>query len=193
MAFVNSGTQRTLNLTIKKTGNDGSSIDQYLVLDGKDAFGSYAQITQDEMQKLSDVDFTARVNAWKSHLQSTYSISDPNMWDDISASFTYVNGIVVRLYRVDADNVKTTIYGAGSHSYPVWTQVVDAQGNTICGFNIYPGSTQSDSWQNSQLGQFLTDVKNENRFILTSPEFSGGKHVAVYVQTEDDTSYPIPE
>ena len=63
MAFIKSGTRRTLNLTIKKTGNDGLSIDQYLVLDGKDAFGSYAQITQDEMQKLLDVDFAARVAA----------------------------------------------------------------------------------------------------------------------------------
>ena len=63
MAFIKSGTRRTLNLTIKKTGNDGSSIDQSLVLDGKDAFGSYTQITQDEMQKLSDVDFATRVAA----------------------------------------------------------------------------------------------------------------------------------
>ena len=63
MAFVNNGTQRTLNLTVKKTGNDNSVIDQYLTLDGKLAFGSYAQITQDEMQKLSDVDFATRVAA----------------------------------------------------------------------------------------------------------------------------------
>lgn len=63
MAFIKTGTQRTLNLTIKKTGNDGSSVDPYLTLDGKEAFGSYAEITADEMQELSDADFTTRVNA----------------------------------------------------------------------------------------------------------------------------------
>ena len=61
MEFIKSGTRRTLNLTIKKTGNDGLSIDQYLVLDGKYDFGSYAKITKYELHKLTDVDFAPRV------------------------------------------------------------------------------------------------------------------------------------
>lgn len=63
MAFVKTGKLRTLNLTIKRTGNDGSVIEEYLVLDGKNAFGAFSAITTDEMQKMSDYDFTTRLGS----------------------------------------------------------------------------------------------------------------------------------
>lgn len=63
MAFVKTGKLRTLNLTIKRTGNDGSVIEEYLVLDGKSAFGAFPTITTDEMQKMSDYDFTTRLES----------------------------------------------------------------------------------------------------------------------------------
>ncbi len=108
MAFVNSGTQRTLNISVLKTGNDNSS--ETILLDGKLDFGAYDLITTDQMQKLSDVDFAARVDAWKLDLQSTYATSDTNLWTDISASFKYVNGVVVRLISLVNKQYAITTY-----------------------------------------------------------------------------------
>ena len=69
MAFVNTGTQRSMSLSVTRTGNDNSttimsptSDPAYPDFDGKHAFGTFAEITEDEMQKLSEEDFATRVN-----------------------------------------------------------------------------------------------------------------------------------
>ncbi len=66
MALVNSGMQRTLNISVAKHGDDNT--DATILLDGKLAFGAYAAITAEAMQQLSEEAFDARVAAWKIYI-----------------------------------------------------------------------------------------------------------------------------
>lgn len=70
MAFINDGTQRSMNISVTKRGNDNSTFvmsttsnPAYPDFDGKKAFGTFAEITEDQMQKLSLSDFMNRVYA----------------------------------------------------------------------------------------------------------------------------------
>lgn len=193
MAFVNTGTQRTLNLTVKKTGNDSSVVDPYLTLDGKLAFGTYAQITTDEMQKLSDVDFAARVTAWKIYLQSTYAISDPDMWNDIESSFKYVNGVIVRLYDIGNGTLKTTVKGYVNGGSTFSTKVVDSYGNLIHQFDIYPGTTESSgvSWDPGVTT--LQEIIDGGRFQFLDNSTSYN-HPTIHLEAVVDINqiYPLP-
>lgn len=200
MALVNTGTQRSMTMSIEKRGNDNSftimsptSNPAHPKLDGKNAFGSFALITEAEMQALSDADFTARVNAWKAYIQTEYATSDPDMWDDISGSFTYTNGLVLRLYFDAATGtVKTTIFG-GTSTQPIYSKIIDSTGNTIHSFDIYPGSPVSTTGYGGPGGPGdMQNIKDNDRFVMITSEFIGGKHVSKYVQVQGDTTYPLP-
>lgn len=188
-----------MSLSVTKTGNDGSTFvmsptsnPPYLDFDGKNAFGAYPLITEDEMQKLSDVDFAARVAAWKTHLQTTYATSDPNMWNDISASFKYTNGVVVRLYDSGGGVVKTTVKGYVNDGHTFSTKITDSYGNLRHQFNINPGSTESsDSWLLD--GVTLQGIIDGNlfKFLDNSTSYNHPTlHLLAFVDI--NSIYPIP-
>lgn len=193
MAFVNSGKQRTLNLTVKKTGNDNSVVDPYLTLNGKLAFGSYAEITQDEMQKLSDEDFADRVAAWKTYLWSTYA-SDVNLQADIEASFKYVNGLVVRLIGTEVDKqYKTTIYPFLAQE-SITSSFDDPYDNTIYSMTIPIGGTNSNvvnlAPESTSTG---ADIDQDGYFYLDSNEFGNYLHYTAVVDgAAGSPIYPLP-
>lgn len=109
MAFVKTGKLRTLNLTIKRTGNDGSISDPYLVLDGKSAFGTFSAITTDDMQKMSDYDFGERLDSWLLHVESEY-ILGREFGDSAYIARKYAKGQVVRLVNPADKQYQATIY-----------------------------------------------------------------------------------
>lgn len=109
MAFVKTGKLRTLNLTIKRTGNDGSISDPHLVLDGKSAFGTFSAITEDNMQKMSDYDFNTRLDSWLLHVESEYSLGQ-TFSDSSSIAKKYAKGQVVRLINPADKQYQATIY-----------------------------------------------------------------------------------
>lgn len=109
MAFVKTGKLRTLNLTIKRTGNDGSISDPYLVLDGKSAFGTFSVITEDDMQKMSDYDFGERLDSWLLHVESEY-ILGREFGDSAYIARKYAKGQVVRLVNPADKQYQATIY-----------------------------------------------------------------------------------
>ena len=109
MAFVKTGKLRTLNLTIKRTGNDGSISDPYLVLDGKSAFGTFSAITTDDMQKMSDYDFDERLDSWLLYVESEYNLGQ-TFSDSSSVAKKYAKGQVVRLINVGHIQYQATIY-----------------------------------------------------------------------------------
>ena len=109
MAFVKTGKLRTLNLTIKRTGNDGSISDPYLVLDGKSAFGAFSAITTDDMQKMSDYDFGERLDSWLLHVESEY-ILGREFGDSAYTAKKYTKGQVVRLINPADKQYQATIY-----------------------------------------------------------------------------------
>lgn len=109
MAFVKTGKLRTLNLTIKRTGNDGSISDPYLVLDGKSAFGTFSAITADDMQKMSDYDFNVRLDSWLLHVESEYSLGQ-TFGDSAYIARKYAKGQVVRLVNPADKQYQATIY-----------------------------------------------------------------------------------
>ena len=109
MAFVKTGKLRTLNLTIKRTGNDGSISDPYLVLDGKSAFGTFSAITTDDMQKMSDYDFDQRLDSWLLHVESEY-ILGREFGDSAYTARKYAKGQVVRLINPADKQYQATIY-----------------------------------------------------------------------------------
>ena len=108
MAYLNTGTQRTLSISVAKHGDDNSNTT--LLLDGKLEFGAYAAITAEAMQQLSEEAFDARVAAWKIYLQDFYTISEPNLYNNILSSFKYLKGVVVRLIGVGVKQYKITTY-----------------------------------------------------------------------------------
>lgn len=199
MAFVNTGTQRSMSLSVTRTGNDNSttimsptSDPAYPDFDGKHAFGTFAEITEDEMQKLSEEDFATRVNGWKAYLQATYAVSEPNMWDDISASFKYANGVVVRLYDAGGGAVKTTVKGYVNNGHTFSTKITDSYGNLRHQFDINPGSTESsDSWILD--GVTLQSIIDNNlfKFLDNSTSYN---HPALHLFAFVDINsiYPIP-
>ena len=109
MAFVKTGKLRTLNLTIKRTGNDGSISDPYLVLDGKSAFGTFSAITTDDMQKMSDYDFNTRLDAWLLYIESEYGLGQ-TFGDSAYTARKYAKGQVVRLINPADKQYQATIY-----------------------------------------------------------------------------------
>ena len=109
MAFVKTGKLRTLNLTIKRTGNDGSISDPYLVLDGKSAFGTFSAITTNDMQKMSDYDFGERLDSWLLHVESEY-ILGREFGDSAYIARKYAKGQVVRLVNPADKQYQATIY-----------------------------------------------------------------------------------
>lgn len=109
MAFVKTGKLRTLNLTIKRTGNDGSISDPYLVLDGKSTFGTFSAITTDDMQKMSDYDFGERLDSWLLHVESEY-ILGREFGDSAYTARKYAKGQVVRLINPADKQYQATIY-----------------------------------------------------------------------------------
>lgn len=109
MAFVKTGKLRTLNLTIKRTGNDGSISDPYLVLDGKSAFGTFSAITEDDMQKMSDYDFNTRLDTWLLHVESEYNLGQ-TFGDSAYTARKYAKGQVVRFINPADKQYQATIY-----------------------------------------------------------------------------------
>ena len=109
MAFVKTGKLRTLNLTIKRTGNDGSISDPYLVLDGKSAFGTFSAITTDNMQKMSDYDFGERLDSWLLYVESEY-ILGREFGDSAYIARKYAKGQVVRLINPADKQYQATIH-----------------------------------------------------------------------------------
>lgn len=194
MAFINNGSQRTLNLSISKTGNDGSISDPYLELDGKDAFGLYTLITTDEMQKLSDYGFSSRVAAWKSYLQTTYAESDPDLWGDISDSFKYVYGVIVRLVTPTSKQYQLTTYPV-MVSESISLTIEDPYENDMYTMTI-PGGSNTSNIISLKVASTSTDqdIETTNATVLATDSFGTYLH---YQNASDlgnggPILYPIP-
>lgn len=81
MAWVNSGYERSLKVTITKTGSDNSTT--IINEDGRQAFGSYPSLTTDEFKQLTLDSFNLRLDAWKSYLLNKYASSDSGLYASI--------------------------------------------------------------------------------------------------------------
>lgn len=188
-----------MNISVTKRGNDNStfvmsttSTPAYPDFDGKKAFGAFAEITEDQMQKLSLSDFMNRVYAWRTHLQETYQTSDPNMWDDISPYFKYVRGVVVRLISTNINKqYKATIYPEIAQE-AITATFEDPYDNISYQMTILPNAHTSDV-VNLSTESPTTDeeIGQGGGFQLVTPEF--GEYIHYYA-TEDiiQTIYPIP-
>lgn len=201
MANVNTGTQRSMMLSVTKVGTDATSVvvnsstPGYAYLDGRNAFGAYALIDDTALGLLSDADFAARVAAWKTHVQSSSTTNDPDMWADITTpdSFIYVNGVVVRLYDIGDGTFKTTVKGYINGGSTFSTKVVDGNGNLRHQFDINPGTTESSgaSWNSG--GTTLQQIIDGNlfKFLDNSTSYN---HPTIHLTAFVDINkiYPIP-
>lgn len=203
MALVNNGNKRSMVLWITKNGTDNTSTIlkpttsvQHEVLDGKKAFGGFAEITDSQMQELSDIDFQSRVDAWKINIQSAYSATDPDMWNDISGFFKYSRIQIVRVVEVgllSPINILATI-----HPYVavenIQVNVEDPFNNHRYTLTIPVGSSSSDIVAfDAGSTSNIQSIDNPLLTYIQSPNPGAFMGYDVFVESDVSLHYPIQQ
>ena len=70
MAYVFTGTKRSLTFTVTKTIGGEVQVGYPKEYDGRLAFPGYAALSDSEAQKLTDIEFDTRLNAFYAYVQS---------------------------------------------------------------------------------------------------------------------------
>jgi len=91
MAYVNTGTQRSLTFTLNKTVGGDQSLSYPKEYDGRLAFPGYAAITDVEAQQLTDVQYAARLAAFIAYVQSIEAGFDATDFTNASTAVNLVD------------------------------------------------------------------------------------------------------